>query len=192
MMVESIDLTEVIRAVRRGDGRAADELFRRVYDELHRIAGGQRRRWGGNETLNTTALVHEAYLKLVRQDGADWSDRAHFFSVAATAMRHILINYAQRQVAAKRGGGAVHLPLNDADLVSPEAAEDLLSLDDALHALAKVHARSSRVVECRFFGGLDIKETADALSVSPATVERDWAFASAWLRRELGDKAPPP
>jgi RNA polymerase sigma factor (TIGR02999 family) len=189
-MVESIDLTAVIRAVREGDGNAADELFRRVYDELHRIASGQRRRWAGNETLNTTALVHEAYLKLVRQDGAAWSDRTHFFSVAATAMRHILINYAQRQVAGKRGGGAAHLPLSDADLVSPEAAEDLLALDEALHALATVHARSCRVVECRFFGGLDIRETADALSVSPATVERDWAFASAWLRRELGDQAP--
>jgi RNA polymerase sigma factor (TIGR02999 family) len=185
-MVDSSDLTAVIKAVRRGDRHAADELFRRVYDELHRLASGQRRRWGGNETLNTTALVHEAYLKLVRQDGAALSDRAHFFAVAAKAMRHILINYAERQAAAKRGGGAVHLPLSDADLVSPEAAEDLLALDNAMHALAAVHERSCRVVECRFFGGFNIQETADTLSVSTSTVERDWAFASAWLRRELG------
>jgi RNA polymerase sigma factor (TIGR02999 family) len=189
-MDDSLDVTTVLQAVRNGDLRAADELFRRVYGELHRIASGQRRRWGGNETLNTTALVHEAYLKLVNQDVAAWNDRAHFFAVAAKAMRHILINYAERQVAAKRGGGAVHVPLDETDLVSPEAAEDLLSLDEALTALAAVHERSSRVVECRFFGGFDIQETANTLSVSPATVERDWAFASAWLRKEMGGPLP--
>jgi RNA polymerase sigma factor (TIGR02999 family) len=191
-MVDPIDLTAVIQAVSRGDHHAADELFRRVYDELHNLASGQRRRWGGNDTLNTTALVHEAYLKLVRQDGATWSDRSHFFAVAAKAMRHILINYAERQVAAKRGGGAVHLPLSDADLVTPEAAEELLALDDALSALAAVHERSCRVVECRFFGGFTIQQTADALAVSAATVQRDWSFASAWLRRELGSAPPLP
>jgi RNA polymerase sigma factor (TIGR02999 family) len=189
-MADSLDLTTVLRAVRNGDPRAADELFERVYGELHQIAGGQRRRWGGNETLNTTALVHEAYVKLVNQDVAAWNDRAHFFAVAAKAMRHILINYAERQVAAKRGGGAVHVPLSDADLVSPEAAEDLLALDEALTALTAVHERSSRVVECRFFGGFDIQETAHTLGISPATVSRDWAFASAWLRRELGGPLP--
>jgi RNA polymerase sigma factor (TIGR02999 family) len=161
-----------------------------LYGELHRIAGIQRRRWGGNETINTTALVHEAYLKLVKPDVAAWNDRAHFFAVAAKAMRHILINYAERQVAAKRGGGAVHVPLDEADLVAPEAAEDLLALDAALTALAAVHERSSRVVECRFFGGFDIGETANTLAISAATVSRDWAFASAWLRRELGRPLP--
>jgi RNA polymerase sigma factor (TIGR02999 family) len=189
-MEDLSDLTGVLKAVGDGDADAADQLFRRVYGELHRIASGQRRRWGGNETLNTTALVHEAYLKLVNPDLAGWKDRAHFFAVAAKAMRHILINYAERQVAAKRGGGAVHVPLGENDLVSPDAAEDLLSLDEALTALAAVHERSSRVVECRFFGGFDIQETADALAVSPATVERDWAFASAWLRREIGGPLP--
>jgi RNA polymerase sigma factor (TIGR02999 family) len=189
-MDDPIDLTGVLRSVRSGDLRAADELFSLVYGELHRIAKGQRAKWGGNETLNTTALVHEAYLKLVNQSAARWEDRAHFFAVAAKAMRHILINYAERHVAAKRGGGAVHLPLSDTDLVAPEAAEDLLSLNTALNALAAVHERSSRVVECRFFGGFGIQETADTLSVSPATVERDWAFASAWLRRELGGALP--
>jgi RNA polymerase sigma factor (TIGR02999 family) len=189
-MCEPLDLTTMLQAVRNGDMRAADELFRRVYGELHRIASGQRRRWGGNDTLNTTALVHEAYLKLVNQDVAAWNDRAHFFAVAAKAMRHILINYAEMQVAAKRGGGAVHVPLGDADLVAPEAAEDLLALDEALTALAAVHERSSRVVECRFFGGFDIQETANTLAVSPATVQRDWAFASAWLRRKIGGPLP--
>jgi RNA polymerase sigma factor (TIGR02999 family) len=126
----------------------------------------------------------------VNPDVAAWNDRAHFFAVAAKAMRHILINYAERQVAAKRGGGAVHVPLDEADLVAPEAAEDLLALDAALTALAAVHERSSRVVECRFFGGFDIEETANTLAISPATVSRDWAFASAWLRRELGRPLP--
>jgi RNA polymerase sigma factor (TIGR02999 family) len=189
-MDDSIDVTAVLQAVRNGDLRGADVLFQRVYGELHQIASGQRRRWGGNETLNTTALVHEAYLKLVNQDIAVWNDRAHFFAVAAKAMRHILINYAERQVAVKRGGGAMHVPLDETDLVSPDAAEDLLSLDAALTALAAVHERSSRVVECRFFGGFDIQETANTLAVSPATVERDWAFASAWLRREMGGPLP--
>jgi RNA polymerase sigma factor (TIGR02999 family) len=189
-MDEHVDLTTVLQAVRGGDHRAADYLFRCVYGELHRIASIQRRRWGGNETINTTALVHEAYLKLVNPDVAAWNDRAHFFAVAAKAMRHILINYAERQVAAKRGGGAVHVPLDEADLVAPEAAEDLLALDAALTALAAVHERSSRVVECRFFGGFDIEETANTLAISPATVSRDWAFASAWLRRELGRPLP--
>jgi RNA polymerase sigma factor (TIGR02999 family) len=190
-MEDPVDLTMVLQAVRDGDHHAADHLFQCVYGELHRIARGQRRRWGGNETMNTTALVHEAYLKLVNQEVAAWKDRAHFFGVAAKAMRHILINYAERQVAVKRGGGAVHVPLDDTVLVAPEAAEDLLALDAALTALAAVHERSSRVVECRFFGGFGIEETAHALAISPATVSRDWAFASAWLRRELGGALPP-
>jgi RNA polymerase sigma factor (TIGR02999 family) len=186
-MHESTDLTSILHAVQKGDLRAADELFRRLYGELHQLASRQRGRWGGNDTLNTTALVHEAYLKLVNQDEASWNDRAHFFATAAKAMRHILINYAERHVAAKRGNGATQVPLSDADLVAPEAAEDLLALDEALKRLASAHERSSRVVECRFFGGYGIQETAGMLGVSPATVERDWAFASAWLRRELGE-----
>lgn len=189
-MDQHVDLTTVLQAVRDGDHRAADHLFQCVYGELHRIASIQRRRWGRNETINTTALVHEAYLKLVNPAVAAWNDRAHFFAVAAKAMRHILINYAERQLAAKRGGGAVHVPLDEADLVAPEAAEDLLALDAALTALAAVHERSSRVVECRFFGGFGIEETANTLAISPATVSRDWAFASAWLRRELGRPLP--
>jgi RNA polymerase sigma factor (TIGR02999 family) len=184
-MKQPVDVTRVLQAVRGGDPHAAGELFRAVYDELHRIASGQRRRWDGNETLNTTALVHEAYLKLVRQEEADWESRAHFFAVAARAMRQILINYAERQVAAKRGGGAVHVSLTDGMTMAPEAAEELLALHEALGRLATVHERSSRVVECRFFGGFGIRDTAETLGVSAATVERDWAFASAWLRREM-------
>jgi RNA polymerase sigma factor (TIGR02999 family) len=185
-VAESLDLTAVLQAVRDGDLHAADELFQRVYGELHEMASGQRRRWGGNETLNTTALVHEAYIKLVNPEGAAWNDRAHFFAVAAKAMRHILINYAERQVAAKRGGGAVHVQLGETHLVSQDVAEDLLALNEALKSLAAVHERSSCVVECRFFAGFDVAETASTLAISRATVERDWAFARAWLRSELG------
>lgn len=189
-MDEPVDVTLLLRAVREGDPRAVDELFGLVYRELKQIAGSQRSRWEGNETLNTTALVHEAYLKLVDQEAIDWKGRAHFFAAAAKAMRHILINYAKRQIAAKRGGGAQHVSLGDADLVAPEAAEDLVALDETLNELAAVHERSSRVVECRFFGGFGIQETAEVLQVSPSTVERDWAFASAWLRRKLDRPLP--
>jgi RNA polymerase sigma factor (TIGR02999 family) len=182
------DLTAVLRAVSSGDRGAIDELFQAVYTELQSIAHGQRLRWQGDETLNTTALVHEAYLKLVRQD-VDWQGRAHFYAVAATAMRHILVNYAERRLAAKRGGGIPHVPLDEANPVPAEGAEDLLALNEALEKLGRLNERQSRVVECRFFGGLGIRETAQALGVSPATVERDWALASAWLRRALDDSA---
>jgi RNA polymerase sigma factor (TIGR02999 family) len=179
------DITAVLRAVREGDSAAVDRLFAVVYDELRRVAHGQRIRWQDDATLNTTALVHETYLKLVGNSSQDWRDRAHFFAVAAQAMRHILVNYAERRVAAKRGGGAVHISLDEANPVPIEAAEELLALDEALQALARENARQAQVVECRFFGGLGIRETADALGISSATVERDWAAASAWLRRTL-------
>ncbi len=179
------NLTEVLQAVRGGDRDAIDHLFQTVYHELERIAHGQRVRWQGNETLDTSALVHEAYIKLVDQQEVEWQDRAHFYAVAATAMRHILINYAERRGAAKRGGSVVHVPIDDANPVPAEGVDDLLALNVALEELGKVAERQSRVVECRFFGGLGIRETAEALGVSAATVERDWALASAWLRRTL-------
>lgn len=182
------DLTAVLRAVSSGDRSAVDVLFQAVYAELQRIAHGQRLKWQGDETLNTTALVHEAYLKLVKQD-VEWQGRAHFYAVAATAMRHILVNYAERRLAAKRGGGLPHIPLDEANPVPAEGAEDLLALNEALEKLGRLDERQSRVVECRFFGGLGIRETAEALGVSTATVERDWALASAWLRRALDDSA---
>jgi RNA polymerase sigma factor (TIGR02999 family) len=187
-MDSPVDVTAVLKAVSGGDQSAAHELFRVVYEELRHIAAGQRRRWVGDETLNTTALVHEAYIKLVNQAEANWETRAHFFAAAATAMRHILVNYAERQVAAKRGGGAQHVPLDDAHVMASESAEELLQLNRALEKLTVVHARSGRVVECRFFGGFDIRETAATLQVSTATVERDWAFARAWLRRAMTDE----
>lgn len=179
------NLTDVLQAVRAGDRDAIDRLFHSVYDELEAIAHGQRLKLRGGETLNTTALVHEAYLKLVDQEDVDWRDRAHFYAVAATAMRHILINYAERRAAGKRGGGAEHVGLEEANPVPASGVEDLLALNTALDELGRVAERQGRVVECRFFGGLGIRETAEALGVSTATVERDWALASAWLRRTL-------
>jgi RNA polymerase sigma factor (TIGR02999 family) len=188
-MDSSDEITAVLKAIRRGDRSDIDRLFAAVYAELRKVSHAQRLRWSGDETMNTTALVHEAYLKLVRQDKAEWQDRAHFFAVAATVMRHILVNYAERRLAAKRGGGAAHIPLDEANPVPVESARELVALDGALQALSRANERQGQVVECRFFGGLGVDETAEALGVSRATVSRDWALASAWLRRTLD---PPP
>jgi RNA polymerase sigma factor (TIGR02999 family) len=188
------DVTRLLNAARGGNKEAVDELFGAVYDRLHILAGAQRNRWEGDFTLNTTALVHEAYVKMVKQPEADWKDRAHFYSAAARAMRHVLVNYAQRRQATKRGGGtervsldveAVSEKLADFNPVPPDAAEEVLSLHDALTRLESVSERQSRVVELRFFSGMRARETAEVLGVSVATVKRDWGHASAWLRREM-------
>jgi RNA polymerase sigma factor (TIGR02999 family) len=179
------EITERLRAAERGDREALDEVFAVVYDELHRRAQAQRRRWSGDDTLDTTALVHEAYLKLVDQSRAQWSDRAHFLAVASKAMRHILVNYAEQRRAAKRGGGAPVVPLDEANPVGEDVAEELLALNEALQRLAEVNERQAHVVEARFFAGLPIEETAVALGISPATVKRDWKLATAWLQREI-------
>jgi RNA polymerase sigma factor (TIGR02999 family) len=184
-MAEAAEITRLLQAAGSGDRAAADRLFGRVYEELRRSAEAQRRRWRGDETLNTTALVHEAYIKLVGQGSTDWQDRAHFFAVAARAMRHVLVNYAERRQAAKRGGDVQMVPLDEANPVSQEVAGEVLALNQALERLEQRSERQSRVVECRFFVGLTISETADVLGISPATVKRDWALASAWLRREV-------
>ena len=175
------------------DGNAAvlDELFALLYEELRTIAHRQRRRWQGDDTLDTTALVHEAYLKLVGQARLGVESRAHFFALAAKAMRHILCNYVRERSAQKRGGGLERLPLDECKAVSPqialppEPADTLLALDDALRRLEQIDPRQSKVVECRFFGGLTIEETATAIGVSPRTVRRDWSVAQAWLHREM-------
>jgi RNA polymerase sigma factor (TIGR02999 family) len=184
-MSDSSEITQLLQAARDGDRIALDRLFTEVYEPLRRLSRQQRRRWDGDYTLCTTALVHEAYLKLVRTDGADWRDRTHFFAVASRAMRQILVNYAERRTAQKRGGGVEVVPLDEVNPVSPDAAEELLALDEALQRLEAIEPRRCRVVECRFFAGLAIHETAEALGVSVATVKRDWALASAWLRREV-------
>ena len=185
-------LTELLVAASGGNTDALNRLFPLVYDELRVIARKQRRGWAGNETMNTTALVHEAYLKLLGHEGTDWRSRAHFLAVAATAMRQILIDYARTQQAAKRGGGLQRVSFERAEAMlgeelefSPDRADVLVALDASLTRLSKDSVRLGRIVECRFFGGMSIKDTAEALGVSVATVNRGWAMAQAWLYRDL-------
>src|SRR5262245_25749692 len=183
-------ITQLLHAAQSGDRTSHEALFPLVYKELHALASAQRRRWHGDLTLNATALVHEAYIKLVDQTGMAAESRGHFFAVAAKAMRHILCNYARDRQRLKRGGGAQHVTLDVALDAIPaaaweEQADQLAALDDALHQLSEVSERQSRIVECRFFGGMSIEETAAALDLSPATVKRDWTMARAWLYREL-------
>jgi len=163
----------------------ADELLPIFYTQLKRLAHRERSRVGAGGTLQTTALVHEAYLKLRGSGG--WQDDAHFLRAAALAMRHALVNHAEARVAAKRGGGATHLPLTPSLTLPPTEAPDetMLALDEALHRLAKESSRLARVVECRFFAGYDERATARALDLSERTVRRDWTLARAWLYREL-------
>lgn len=184
-------VTELLAELPSGNVAAVDELFALLYEELRAMAHRQRRRWRGDDTLQTTALVHEAYLKLVDQDRVAAESRAHFLAVASRAMRHILCNYARDRRAQKRGGAAVHVALDpsggEAARADPssDSSEVLVALDEALRRLEQVDARQSKVVECRFFGGLTIEETAAALGVSARTVKRDWAMAQAWLHREI-------
>ena len=185
-------VTQLLHAMRDGDQQALNALFPLVYDALHRIAQQKRRQWHGDYTLNTTALVHEAYLKLAAQDQLDWSSRAHFLAVAAKAMRNIMVDYAKQRRAQKRGGGAKKFSLEDMEtafergLALPETRIDtMISLDDALKKLEQVNERQSQIVECRFFGGMSVEETAQALGISKATVKRGWSVAQAWLYRMM-------
>ncbi|MGH7502280.1 MAG: sigma-70 family RNA polymerase sigma factor [Longimicrobiales bacterium] len=181
--------------LRAGDRQAFDQLVPLVYGELHHLAEQQRRRWSGDDTLNTTALVHEAYLRLAGQSTPAWRSRPHFLAVAARAMRHILLDYAKSKRRAKRGGGQHRVSLQEIESALKGAdpadagAEALLALEDALRRLDEHDPRQSRIVECRFFGGMAIQDTADALGISPATVKRGWAMAQSWLYRELAHPA---
>jgi RNA polymerase sigma-70 factor, ECF subfamily len=181
-------VTALLRAWGSGERAAFDELLPLVYDELRRRAARYMRAQPTGHTLQTTALVHEAYLRLVDQEGVEWQGRAHFFSVAARAMRSILVDHARGRHAAKRGGAARALTLGAADAVADRETApgvDVLALDEALSRLAELDPRQGRVVELRYFGGLSIGEAAAALGVSHATVERDWSTARLWLKREL-------
>lgn len=181
------DVTGLLLAWGRGDSSAADQLMPAVYEELRHQAERAMRREGSEHTLQPTALVHESYLRLVDQRRVAWRNRAHFFAIASTVMRRILVDHARARLTAKRGGGAAPITLAGvADGDGAGAAEvDLLALHDALDRLASLDPEQARLVELRYFGGLTIEETADALGVSPATVKREWALARAWLRREL-------
>lgn len=189
------EIHRLLLRLRAGERSAFDELVPLVYDELRHVAGQQRRRWQGDDSLNTTALVHEAYVRLAGAPAPAWQDQPHFLAVAATAMRRILIDYAKRRQSAKRGGGRQRVQLDEieAALGNGRAAdagdEALLALNDALDRLKAQDERQSRIVECRFFGGMTIDETAAALDVSPITVKRGWAVAQAWLYRELARPA---
>lgn len=185
-MPETRQPKELDRHAAAPSGRATmDELVPLLYDELRRIAHYRLRAEQTGHTLETTGLVHEAYLRLAGAERLDLADRAHLLAVAAQAMRHVLIDSAVRRKAGKRGGGRATVSLDDVPVIDPARSEELLALDEALTRLGAIDARQARVVECRFFGGMSIEDTAAALDLSPATVKRDWALARAWLNREL-------
>ncbi len=184
-MVPEPDVTALLIEVANGNQAAQEKLLPLVYDQLKRLARRYMRRERVGHTLQTTALVHEAYLKLVGQHSPHWQGRAQFYGIAAQLMRRILIDHARRHLREKRGGTQVILPLEEAFAFTPEHSEDLLKLDEALDRLSKLDPRQSRIVELRFFGGLSVEETSRFLNVSPITVKRDWAVAKVWLYGEL-------
>jgi len=178
-------VTELLADWSEGDQEALNKLIPLVYDELHKLASRYLRRERPDHTLQTTAVVHEAYLKLVNQRDANFENRLHFFAVAAQIMRRILVDYARRHHASKRGGDLYKLSLDEALVTSEEKGADLLALDEALERLAAIDERQSRVVELRVFAGLTLEETAQALNLSPSTVRREWSMAKAWLHKEI-------
>ncbi len=180
-MPQAQTFTQILRASRAGSGRAVDRLFSLLYAELRRVAHAQLAASPPGGTLNTTALINEAYLRLVDQAEADWEDRAHFIAYASRTMRTIVVDYARRRGATKRGGHLARVTFEERDLPVDTQAELMLAVDDALTRLAEVSERLSRIVECRFFGGMSIDETATALGVSDRTVRRDWVKAKTWL-----------
>ena len=180
-MSGSGDITLLLRAAATGDTASHNELYQSVYDKLYSVARSQRRKWVGNETINTTALINEAYLKLAPQKDTTYRDRVHFFATAARAMRQVLINYAERAGAAKRGGNALRLSWSDEKLGGSDGIDQLVQIDACLTRLEEKNERHARVFEYRVFGGMSIDDIAQALDVSTATVSRDWQFASAWV-----------
>jgi RNA polymerase sigma factor (TIGR02999 family) len=178
-------VTGLLRRWQDGDESALGELLPLVQDTLHRLAHRHVNRERPGHTLQTTALVNEAFIRLVGQQGADWQSRAHFFAVSAQVMRHVLVDYARQRASGKRGGGFRRVTLDAELAVSDERSAELVALHDALVALEKVNPRGSRVVELRYFGGMNNREAAEILQVSETTVERDWRLARAWLFREL-------
>lgn len=184
------EITELLVAWGNGDEAALDKLAPVVYQELRRLARGYLKRERPNHTLQTTALVHEAYLRLIDWKNVKWQSRAHFFGISAKLMRRILVDSARSRQYSKHGGRQRHVSLEEASVIAPGRPVDIVALDDALTGLAALDHRQSRVVELRFFGGLSIAETAEVLKVSEGTVRRDWSLAQAWLHRELssGDR----
>ncbi|HUB28051.1 MAG TPA: sigma-70 family RNA polymerase sigma factor [Terracidiphilus sp.] len=184
-MSEAHEVTVLLSALKQGDDAAAARLMPLIYDELRRLAGSYMRRERSDHTLQATALVHEAYLKLVEQRSTDWQNRAHFFGVAAQLMRRILVDHARGHTRQKRGGEHAKVSLDEALVFAEQQADEVLAVDDSLNQLAKMDPRQARVVELRFFGGLSVEETADVLGVSPKTIKREWSVAKAWLTADL-------
>jgi RNA polymerase sigma factor (TIGR02999 family) len=185
----SNDANELLAAVKGGDRSKLAELVDVVYEDLRRLAQQYMGQERSGHTLQPTALVHEAFLKLIDQSRVDWRDRSHFFAIGAQAMRRILVNHAKSRGRVKRGGGKQKLPLDEALTVSLEDDDEILAVDEALEKLAALDERQAKIVELRFFGGLNVDEVAAVLGVSKRTVEREWAACRAWLRRELSDRA---
>ena len=184
------DVTRLLDSLRGGDRAALDVLFPLVYDELRRLARRHLARERPGHTLDSVALVNEAYLRLVDQRNVKWNNRAHFFAIAAQMMRRILVDYARSHLYAKRGGGAVHVSLDQVGLASNEPTAEVTALDEALTKLESIDPQQARVVELKFFGGLTIKETAEVLGISVDMVKREWSTARAWLYREMTGNTP--
>ena len=188
MNITSNQVTKLLVEWGSGDQTALEKLMPLVYEELHQMAKGYMNKQYGGHTFQTTELIHEAYLKLAKKEEQNWKNRAHFFGVAAQAMRHILVDHARAKQMQKRGGTeAIHITLEETALISTGQSDEIIALDDALNALGKLDQRKMRVVELKFFGGLNIDEIAEALAVSRDTVKNDWRFAKSWLLRELSD-----
>ena len=179
------EITQLLMNWSQGDKAALDQLVPLVYPELRRLAKRHMDREDPAHTLQTSALINEAYLKLVDQQNVEWQNRAHFFAVSAQVMRHILVDHARTRNYAKRGGGAPKLPLDEAAALTEQRAGQLIALDDALRDLSALDARKSQIIELRFFGGLSLDETAEVMKISPSTVQREWRAAKAWLHHTM-------
>lgn len=184
-MTSTQDVTQVLRELSDGQETAPERLMPLVYDELRKLAQGYLRGEQSDHTLQATALVHEAYMRLVDWKNVSWQNRAHFFALAAQVMRRILVDHAREKQAQKRGGGLTKIALEGAISFPQQREFDLVALDDALEALAELDPAQSKIVELRFFGGLTIDETAEAMRISPATVKREWKMAKAWLHKRI-------
>ncbi len=184
-MPPTSQVTQALVQLSDGDRSALDRLLPMVYDHLREVAERELRRERTDHTLSPTALVHEAYLKLVQLDRISWQGRAHFFGACAQAMHRILVSYARMKNADKRGAAAPHVPIEDVIVAAQSRPADLIALDEALGRLERLSARQARIVECRFFAGMGVEDTGEALGISPATVKREWTAARAWLNREL-------
>jgi len=189
MSMPPVEVTQLLHAWSEGDRAALDQLMPVVYSELHRLAQLYLRGERQDHSLQTTALVNEAYLRLIKVQNVQWQDRAHFFAISSRLIRQILVDRARRRGYQKRGGGQKQVELEESAVIDPGRDDELLALDEALEALAKFDERKSRVVELRFFGGLSLEEAAAVLEVSPDTVRRDWRLAKSWLRKYLGEES---